>query len=108
MGEGRGVCGNRTCLFELSHVGINQRQAGLAVLPSLESSRILIPSDFLPCDAVLSKHLVAMLLSKESAYKQQENWLFWRGQRWGEGACLLANSQGLRNNRISGFPGRIV
>ena len=108
-GGGRGGGGvvsggdGHTCLLELSHVGIDQRQASLAVLPPLKSSRILVPSHFLASDAVLCKYLVAVLLSEEPACRQCGNWLLEGGQELGVGRELVRHGEGPKTNRVFGF-----
>ena len=77
--EGVHKANRRTCLLELAHIGIHKRQASLAILPPLKSTRILVPSHFVSSDAVFSKQLVAMLLSEESASKQTNRGLDFPG-----------------------------
>ena len=55
----------RTCLLEFAHICVYKRQPSLAILPPLEGLWVFIPPELLASDAVLSKQLVAMLLSEE-------------------------------------------
>ena len=71
--DAKGEAEKRTSQLELAHVCIHEGQPSLAVLPSLKGSGVVVPPHLLACDAVLSKQLVAMLLSEEPAGAQHKN-----------------------------------